>query len=168
MTAEPTQQRGIIGKIMTKLGPTPVGSWFIMNVYSRLDPPLLRLTKGRFCLSGLSGFPIGLLTTTGAKSGLERRVTLLFVPDGENVVLIASAAGSARHPGWFYNLKANPEAHLLYPGYTGSYIAREAEGEERSRLWEKALAYYPGYDVYQKRAAGRQIPVMLLERQHAE
>ncbi len=164
MTVGFIERWGIIGKFVMKITLTSLGNWLILNVFSRIDPPLLRLTIGRLCLSGLSGLSIGMLTTTGAKSGAERRVTLLFVPDGGNVILIASAAGSARHPGWYFNLKANPEAHLLYRDYTGSYLAREVEGEERSRLWEKAQSYYPGFDNYQEQATERQIPVMLLER----
>jgi deazaflavin-dependent oxidoreductase (nitroreductase family) len=168
MTTGSSAPRGIVGKIMKKLAPTKLGVWFILNVFHRLDPPLLRMTKGKFCLTALTGIPIGLLTTTGAKSGLERTTPLVFCPDGENVILIASYGGGERNPGWYYNLKANPAAHLLYRDYTGSYIAREVEGEERDLLWEKALAYYGGFGNYQERATNRQIPVMLLERQHIE
>ena len=160
-TGEPI---GLVGRIFRKLAPTRFGVWFILHVFAYLDPLLLRMTRGRFSLSGLSGVPIGLLTTIGAKSGLERSVPLLFCPDGENVILISSYGGGSRNPGWYYNLRANPEARLLARGYTGAYISKEVTGKERELLWEKALRVYSGFGNYAVRAKERQIPVLLLER----
>jgi F420H(2)-dependent quinone reductase len=84
--------------------------------------------------------------------------------DGENVVLFASRGGDTRHPGWYHNLKANPEVRFTILGSERRYRARVAEGEERERLWRKAVTTrYSGYDTYQERAGGRRIPVVVLE-----
>lgn len=138
------------------------GGWLYVNVFNRIDPVLLKATKGRLSLS--VGQPVLLLTTTGAKSGQPRSTPLLFETDGDRIVLIASKAGNPKHPAWFHNLRANPEVEVLAPGgRTGRYRAHEAEGEERERLWEKAADLYAGYDVYQERTGGRRIPVVVLE-----
>jgi len=107
-------------------------------------------------------WPAVLLTTVGAKSGQPRPIPLLYVTDGENIVLIASNGGSPRHPAWYYNLRAHPEVQLLVNGRTATYTAHEATGAERARLWRKAVDLYAGYETYQQRTRGRQIPVMVL------
>ncbi len=77
------------------------------------------------------------------------------------MVLIASKGGNVKHPAWYWNLKANPQVRFLGPGgLTGDYVAREAEGDERSRLWAEAVDYYDGFATYQGRTDGRRIPVV--------
>ena len=66
------------------------------------------------------------------------------------------------NPGWYYNLRANPKAKLTIEGETKAYLAREAEGTEREAAWAKAVQMYAGFNVYQKRAGERKIPVILL------
>jgi len=98
-----------------------------------------------------------------SKSGLPRQTPLLFASDGDDILLLASNAGSARHPAWYHNLRANPQVEVIAPGgRSGRYVAREADGPERERLWEIAADLYAGYDVYQGRAGDRRIPVMVL------
>src|SRR5829696_1790628 len=96
---------------------------------------------------------------------LMRTTPLVYFTDGSNVILIASQTGKAKHPAWFHNLRANSEVELWARGRGGRYRAREAEGEERERLWRLATQLYPGYDDYQRRAdaAGRRIPVVVCE-----
>jgi deazaflavin-dependent oxidoreductase (nitroreductase family) len=137
------------------------GGWYFVNVAMRVDRVLLPLTGGR--VSSSPGQPICLLETVGAKSGQVRKTPLLFVPDGKRVVLIGSKAGAAKHPGWIHNMRANPRVKLLAPGRSGEYVAREAEGEERERLWNEAVDVYAGYETYRGRAGGRRIPVVVLE-----
>jgi deazaflavin-dependent oxidoreductase (nitroreductase family) len=139
-----------------------VGTWYILNVSRHIDPALARLSRGRFSIASLIGAPLAVLTTIGAKSGLERTMPLLYVMDGDNVILIASYGGRARHPGWYYNLRANPGARLFLCGREQSYIAHEAQGDERDALWAKAADFYAGFPRYQERAGERQIPVMVL------
>ncbi len=129
----------------------------------RVDPLIIRLSKGRRSLTSiLSGRPVVVLTTIGAKTGLQRSVPLIGIEDGDKVALIASNYGRSRHPAWYYNLRANPEATLSIRGKTGTYIAREADEEQRQMYWSRALALFAGYTAYEKRAGGREIPIMVL------
>ena len=139
------------------------GAWYFINVAMRLDRVLLPLSGGR--VSSAVGQQVGLLETIGAKSGKRRRIPLLYLRDGNHVVLIASKGGNVKHPAWYWNLKANRRVRFLGPGgLTGEYVAREAEGDERARLWAEAVDYYDGFATYQGRTDGRRIPVVVLER----
>jgi F420H(2)-dependent quinone reductase len=77
--------------------------------------------------------------------------------------LIGSNFGQKNNPGWYYNLKANPECEVQFRGRSEKYLARETVGEEREKYWQLAVSYYRGYEIYKTRAAHRQIPVMILE-----
>jgi deazaflavin-dependent oxidoreductase (nitroreductase family) len=139
------------------------GSWFYINVAMRVDRVLLPLSRGRLSIS--VGQQVGMLESVGAKSGEVRRIPLLFIRDGDHVVLIASMGGAPRHPAWLHNIRANPRVKFLGPGgITGNYVAREAEGDERARLWDEAVDYYAGYATYKVRAGEREIPIVVLER----
>ncbi len=136
------------------------GAWFYVHVAPPIDRLLVRLSRGQFSLA--LGYPTLILTTIGAKSGQVRSTPLLFLPHEERLVLIASNGGNPRHPGWYYNLRAHPEATVFAHGRTATYIAREATGAERDELWRKAVALFPAYTTYQHRAGDRQIPVLVL------
>jgi deazaflavin-dependent oxidoreductase (nitroreductase family) len=91
------------------------------------------------------------------------RVTpLLYTPRGEDFVLVASKAGAERHPAWYHNLTAHPSAEIEVDGRMIPVRAREAEDAEREELWRLVNDNYSGYDVYQRRAGARRIPVMVL------
>ena len=138
---------------------TRPGAWFGAEVMPRLDRPLLYLSRGRISMS--PGQPILLLVTVGAKSGKRRATPLLYLPDGERVVVIASFGGRDQHPGWYYNLRAHPQAMLFLHGRVRIYDAYEAQGEERAALWSKAVGYFAGFALYEQRTT-RQIPVIVL------
>lgn len=164
--AEPERKRrpmNPVERIGEAIAKTRLGGWFFVNVANRADRVLLPLSQGRFSLGGAGLVPVGLLTTTGAKSGQARETPLTYLPLGNSVVLVASKAGAASNPGWYFNMKANPEVTFL--GKTGkrSYLAREAVGKERSDLWAEVNDLYAGYETYQGRTGGRRIPVMVLE-----
>ena len=135
------------------------------KVLPGVDRTTLRLSGGRFTLtSAFIHVPIVMLTTTGAKSGLPRTVPLLGFPDGDKVVVIASSFGNSKHPAWYLNLRANPQALLAFHGQPARpYIAHEASGAERDAYWQRAANVYPSYNAYKERTGGREIPVMVLE-----
>jgi deazaflavin-dependent oxidoreductase (nitroreductase family) len=155
------RQLNRVERVLEDFARSKVGGWYFVNVAMRVDRVLLPLSRGR--VSSAPGQRICLLETVGAKSGERRRTPLVYVTDDDHIVLIASKAGAKRHPGWFHNLRANPRVKVLAPGRSGEYNAREAEGDERERLWREAADYYAGYDTYQDRAGGRRIPVVVLE-----
>ena len=134
----------------------------VMKIFSRSHTFWYRLSNG--LLGGnMMGTPILLLTHTGRTSGRTFTTPLQYVRDGDNVVLIASNAGHKFHAQWYRNLKANPEAKIQVKGDVRKVIAEEASGEERDRLWKKAVDQYSGYAGYEKTAGDRQIPVMVLK-----
>jgi len=116
---------------------------------------------GRF-----SGAPILLLTTTGAKSGKPRTAPLIYLEDGENIVVVASNGGSDRNPGWWLNLRRDPHAKVQIRGSRKAVRAERASAEEKARLWPRLIEMYEEYDCYQERTA-REIPVVILRPEHA-
>jgi deazaflavin-dependent oxidoreductase (nitroreductase family) len=146
-----------------KIAATSFGSWLLADNLHKIDRPFLYLSNDRISLTGiLAGLPVVILTTTGVKSGLQRKMPLSAVFDGEKVILIASYLGKPNHPAWYHNLKANPTARVKIRGKERDYIAREAEGEERQRYWAQATELYQGYENYRKKAGDRVIPLMVL------
>ena len=138
-------------------------SAFLARVLHRLDAAMLKFSGGRHTLSEIVGLPIIQITTIGAKTGEPRAMPLVSVFDGERIALIASNFGQKHDPGWYYNLKANPQCTVEIKGHPAKYIARQVEGEEREKYWTMAVSYYKGYELYAIRAAHRQVPVMVLE-----
>jgi deazaflavin-dependent oxidoreductase (nitroreductase family) len=119
------------------------------------------MTGGR--LGGQQGkYSMLLLQTTGRKTGQLRTHTLLYVRDGENMAVIASNNGQPHHPGWYWNLKANPHAHVQAGRQHYEVIAEEVAGEEYTRLWQKFLANRPQYSEYRTRTT-REFPILLLK-----
>ena len=134
-----------------------------MRVLHHLDRLSYRLTRGHHTLSSwLSGLPVVLLTTTGAKTGQQRTSPVIAVPDGDNLVVVASNWGQRQHPAWYHNLRAHPAATVTVGGVPRRVQAHEAIGRERERLWRQDLEVYPGRAAYQRRAANRRIPVLVL------
>ena len=141
----------------------PVGDWYMKRIAPRLDPPLLRLTGGR--VSSVYPVPVMLLTTTGAKTGQPRTLPLLYLNDGDAIILIASNYGKTSHPAWYRNLVANPKVEVLAGKKSGTYTATEiTDAAERERAWDLALDMYAGYGDYEGRAGDRTIPLVRLER----
>jgi deazaflavin-dependent oxidoreductase (nitroreductase family) len=138
------------------------GTWIILAILTPIDRVLLRLSNGRLSSTALA-MPSLNLISIGAKSGQPRETPLIYLPDGERIVLIASNGGQPNHPAWYYNLLAHPQASVVTGGQTRAFRAREASGAEREDLWRRAASRYPGYETYKLRASGRTIPVMVLE-----
>ena len=156
---DPTQPPSVAKKLMHRAGMSKAGRWFGIEVGSRVDPTLLRLTRGR--LATTSFFPLVLMTVPGRRSGASRTVPLVYFTQGEEVILTASSFGRAKHPAWYLNVKAHPEVELSAKGRRMPYVAREPEGEERDRLFALSKRLYQGYGLYEERAR-RTIPVLAL------
>jgi deazaflavin-dependent oxidoreductase (nitroreductase family) len=152
-------QRGV-----RRLAASPPGAWFFARTLHHIDRPVYRATRGRHTFASLvSGLPVVMLTTTGVRSGQKRSVPVLALPTAEGLAVIASNYGQHHHPAWYYNLRARPEGEVIVEGATRPFRAREAQGDERSRIWQEGLKIYPGWSGYERRAAGRRIAVFVLE-----
>ena len=137
-------------------------NWPFLNRAFGAHATLYRATRGvvGHRLPGLP--PFLLLDHVGAKSGIERSSPLVYIEDGENLVIVASKGGFPKHPAWFHNLRANPETTVQVGGERRRVRARIATDAERERLWPKAVEAWPGYDDYQART-DRKIPLVILE-----
>jgi deazaflavin-dependent oxidoreductase (nitroreductase family) len=143
---------------------TPLGRRCGIDLAARVDPWLLRISHGR--IGAFIGAPNALLTTTGARTGEPRSAAVLYFTDGEDVILIASNFARERHPAWYHNLKAHPEAVMQRAGISAKYIASEVrEQGEHERLFSLAESLWKGYGDYRERtgAFGRHIPIMRLK-----
>jgi deazaflavin-dependent oxidoreductase (nitroreductase family) len=136
--------------------------WRLFNELTRLHTLAYRLTRGLLGSRIPGAPPMLLLDHIGAKSGTKRTNPLVYLRDGENMVIVASKGGSPRHPAWFHNLRANPVTTVQVGSSRISVTARVATAKERSRLWPKIVALYRGYQLYQERTR-RQIPLIILE-----
>ena len=109
------------------------------------------------------GAKVLLLTTTGRRTGQPRTTPLIYENAGDGYVIVASKGGANEHPGWYRNLRAEPQVEVQVLGDVFPATARTADGEEREELWRLAALQWPDYDRYQTRTE-RQIPVVVLER----
>ena len=106
--------------------------------------------------------PICLLEHTGRKTGVQRTTPLVYLVDGDRIVVVASQAGRPEHPMWYLNLLADPEVTVQVRSRRRPMRARVAEGPERADLWTRLVALYADYDSYQS-WTDRVIPVVVLE-----
>lgn len=109
------------------------------------------------------GAPMVLVSHRGARTGTERTTPLMYLPDGDDIVIFASKAGAPDNPDWYHNLRANPDATAEVGTETVAVRARVAEGTERDDLWERQKAAYPQFQEYEN-STDRVIPVVVLER----
>lgn len=132
-----------------------------MNTIMFLHILLYRLSKGK--LGGaIGGNPILLLSTIGRRSGKRYVIPLMYMLDGANYVLIASAMGSAKHPSWYFNLQAHPHTTIQVGNTTIAVEAFEATGTERQQLWSRLLDIAPFLTRHEQKAQ-RTIPVLVLQ-----
>ncbi len=111
----------------------------------------------------MAGFPLMVLTTTGAKSGEARTAVVTYTRDGDRYVVAASKGGAPMNPAWYHNLLANPEATVETGGDTFRVRATEMHGAERDRLWEEHATERPEFRDYPARTT-RVIPILVLDR----
>jgi proline iminopeptidase len=135
----------------------------VSTLYGQEHVRRYRETDGEEGYVGKEGSTILLLTTTGRVSGKETTTPLIFGFDRGNPVIVASQGGAPKHPGWYRNLRKNPEVGVQIRDERFRARARDAEGEERERLWRMMNGIWRHYDTYQERT-DRRIPVVVLER----
>ncbi|MDJ0952737.1 MAG: nitroreductase family deazaflavin-dependent oxidoreductase [Acidimicrobiia bacterium] len=129
---------------------------------STLHRVVYRATRGRLGRRLVNNDML-LLSTTGRRSGRDHTVPLLYLRDGDELVVIASWGGRDVNPEWYLNLVANPEASVQIDGTRLDVVATTAAPSQRTRLWPRVLAAYDGYGQYQSRTE-REIPVVILSR----
>ena len=110
-----------------------------------------------------TGLPVVVITMRGNKSGKVRKMALMRVEHDGEYALVASVGGMPKNPVWYNNLKADPNVVIQDGADRFEAVVREAEGEERSTWWKRAVAAYPDYEVYQQ-ATTRVIPVFVASR----
>lgn len=115
----------------------------------------------------IRNLPVLILTTTGKKSRLPRAKALMYLPNGDDFVVIASNLGRSHHPAWWVNLLAEPNATVQIGRGQFRVHAREADGEERERLWNVIAEKNSDYNQY-RTWTSRRIPVVVLERKDAK
>jgi deazaflavin-dependent oxidoreductase (nitroreductase family) len=158
---DPTREPGIIVRVYATLAATRFARFISRHVNWKLDPLLLRATRGRLATTLV--FPTALLETKGARSGVPRRNAVIYFHDGERITIAASNAGAARHPAWYHNLRTNPDVVFAGIPMRATTIEDQAECD---RLWELADRVFPAYANYRRAAATahRTIPLVQLTR----
>lgn len=137
-----------------------LGSWIISKV-GRWQTTVYELTGGRLWNTFLGG-PVAILTTVGRKSGQVRKVPLLYLRHGDEVVMTASKGGMSKLPVWYFNVAAADTVDIQIGSVKKTYRMREANAEEEALLWPKLEAMYPDYKEYRARTEGvRHIPVLI-------
>ena len=159
----PYTEANVFFRAMRRMAGWRPVSW----LYARILPPIDRFvsrTTGRtMTVVGLvSGLPVLLLTTTGARTGAQRTQPVLYLRAGDGFVLIASNWGQPHNPSWYYNLRANPKAKVTLSGSTYDVVAGEVTGPQRDLYWQQGCRMYPAWNVYKTRSPHRQFPVMIL------
>lgn len=137
-----------------------VGYQFMLRVAPRLDKAVIPRTKGRLSSAGID--KVGLVTSTGAKSGQPRTHPLALFEYAEGLLAIGSNYGRPAHPAWSANLLTNPECTVEFVGPPRQYRAELLTGDARAAAWVDAVDYYAGFEAYRTNCAPREIRIFLL------
>ena len=132
-----------------------------MKVYTKVNVFMYKLTGGRI-LGKLAGRPVMLVTMTGAKTGKERTIPLMYVPYKEGVIVVGSQGGAPKSPIWVNSIQKNPDVTVQYKGKKMQLRARQVDDAEKAEVWPVCVEHYHEYDDYQKRT-DRNIPVFVCE-----
>jgi deazaflavin-dependent oxidoreductase (nitroreductase family) len=156
---DPYERRSRLYLALCRFSTTRTGTWLAVHIAWKLDPILLKLSRGR--LSTAAPLSTALLETKGARTGKPRGTATLYFHDGERVTLVAAKRGWPRHPGWYHNLRAHPEVAFGGLPFRAEVIEDE---RERERLWQLADRVYPAYADFREEArrTGREIPIVQL------
>jgi len=134
----------------------------VIHYIARLNTWIYRTSGGKIFGKWLRGAPIGLLVYQGRKTGRTLTTPLLYMKDGERIVVVASKGGMSHHPLWYQNLVERPDCEFEIGSKRRGYRARTGSSEEKRAYWPKLVAMYPDYAGYQART-DRDIPVVILE-----
>ncbi len=129
---------------------------------SKAQTWLFKASGGKLGNKFLRGAEVGILTTTGRKSGEPRDSPLLFLQEGSRIVLVASQGGRATNPMWYLNLKADPRVRFQSKKGTAELTARDATDAERDLYWPKLDAMYPDFVNYRS-YTNRKIPIVICD-----
>jgi deazaflavin-dependent oxidoreductase (nitroreductase family) len=156
---DPYKRRGRLYLAVARFSATKAGEWLAVNVAWKLDPHLLKMTKGRF--STARPLAAALLESRGARTGQPRRTATLYFHDGDRVTIVASKRGWPENPAWYYNVRKHPDVVFGSLPLRAEIVEDEAE---RQRLWDLADRVFPVYADYREQAAkaGRVIPIVQL------
>ena len=148
---------------LVRLVTHPVTTWWIRTFSARVDPWLYRLSNGRFHTMGTGSESMVTITMTGRKSGKPRSVHLACVHHEGDILLVASAMGQEKHPGWRYNLEANPDVQVQAQGECFDARAQMLTDAEKDEVWPEIQRAIPQLEVYEGRT-DRNIRVFRLSR----
>src|SRR5215204_6415014 len=156
---DPTRPRGWFSRAYAAFSGTRLGRFLSAKVAWKVDPYLLRATRGRIGM-GLV-LPTALLETRGAKSGAVRRNAVIYFHDSDRGTIVASKAGAGKHPAWVHNLRGPPDVVFGGIPMRATVIGDETE---RGRLWALADRVFAPYATYRREAAkaNRTIPIVQL------
>ncbi|HEY2141180.1 MAG TPA: nitroreductase/quinone reductase family protein [Solirubrobacteraceae bacterium] len=156
---DPLRPRSLFSRAYAAFSSTRLGRFISAKVVWKIDPYLLRATRGRIGM-GLV-LPTALLETRGAKSGAARRNAVIYFHDEDRVTIVASRAGDKKHPAWFHNLRAHPDVTFGGIPMRATVVSDEPECD---RLWTLADRVFAPYATYRQEAAkaNRTIPIVQL------
>jgi deazaflavin-dependent oxidoreductase (nitroreductase family) len=162
---DPIHPPGAIARAYAAFAATRFATFISRHISWKIDPYLLRATRGRLATTLV--FPTAVLETRGAKSGERRRNAIIYFHDGDRATIVASNAGSPRHPAWYHNLRAHP--NVTFGGIPMGATVVDDEGD-RARLWVLADRVFPAFARYRRDAAKvkRTIPIVQLTQRDAD
>jgi deazaflavin-dependent oxidoreductase (nitroreductase family) len=141
--------------------------WPLLGPLMRAHGAVYRATRGRFG-GRLPGVPPMLaLDHVGARSGKRRTTPLVYMPDGDNFLVVAAKGGHPENPAWLHNLRAHPDTEIQIGSRRITVHATEADAEQRRRLWPIAASYNSHWRHYQRRTR-REIPLVILAPRSAK
>ena len=158
-----SSEQAAADSFVVKLVTNPVSTWLIRKVCSPLDPRVMRATNGRFSTMGPTDASMITLTMAGRRSGKPRSVQLTSVEHQGDRLVVASAMGAKRHPGWRYNLEANPEVEVQAVGARYRARAEVLSDAEKKDVWDAFREQVPMIHVYERRT-DRNIRVFRIRR----
>jgi deazaflavin-dependent oxidoreductase (nitroreductase family) len=151
-------------RIVQSIAASSAGGWLLQRTLYPVDKQIYRLTNGKVSVPELlTGLPVIMLTTTGAKTGKSRTMPIVGVPIEGSIAVVGSNYGQSSTPGWIYNLRSDPAAMISYRGREVAVHARSATSTETEAAFATAAPIYPGFSKYRERANHREIQVFLLD-----